>query len=85
MMDTAEAALHREVEWQSELIDVMFPIVTSAYVLVEERAQDHTPTGAICPRCLGHLEEALSRWNAWLNAVNVADGGHKGEEAHDGR
>jgi hypothetical protein len=77
-----EEALRHEIEWQSELIDVMFPIVTSAYVLMEERAQDHTPTGVICPRCLGHLEEALSRWNAWLH---VAGEEHKGEEAHDGR
>jgi hypothetical protein len=76
-----EDALRHEIAWQSELIDVMFPIVTSAYNLMEERAQDHTPDGAVCPVCLGHLAEALSRWNAWLNAVNVAGGEHKGEEA----
>jgi hypothetical protein len=78
MMD--EDALCSELAWQSELIDVMFPVVTSAYNLMEERAQDHN--GAVCPVCLGRLAEALHRWNEWLH---VAGGEHKGEEAVDGR
>jgi hypothetical protein len=51
-----EDALRHEIEWQSELIDVMFPIVTSAYNLMEERAQDHTPD-----RPYAHAAWAISR------------------------
>lgn len=80
-MDAEEATLRHEIEWQSEVIDVMFPVVVSADTLMEERAHDHTHNDAVCPICLGKLSEALSRWNAWLH---VADGEHKGEEGNDG-